>query len=261
MDRVDAVMQAIANMPKDQAIATLRKAVKTVKNTPRYIPFGLGDKDWHLLKPYKNPIYDTEFLIPDVSTDVVFFQRQMGQTTRCHLDIVKTASETNLTQPGALATPLEHTVKGFGLYFHGLPKEERIKLLAPASFRFMYTGHRIFLHCPASLIGSLEADEDDEIVKFVPQIPDEIQTFEGLCKTKREEIEKAWREDMDDHLEEMLIEAGKRNIYFWAVDGHDLTIKPSQGFQVVLEWPHGAPEVKEEVRITCYIFGTMWVPM
>jgi len=261
MDRVAAVMQAIANMPKDQAIATLRKAVKTVKSIPRYVTIDGIDNDFHLLRPYKNPIYDTEFLTPpNTDTQVLFFQRQMGQMTHNH-NWVKTMAETNMAAPGMLAAPCEHTVKGFGLYFHGLPKKERIRLLARASFRFIYTGNRIFLHCPANLIGSLEDDEDDEIVKFVPQIPDEIQTFDGLCKTKREEIEKAWREDMEDQLEKMLIEAGKRNIYYWAIDGNDLTIKPSTGFQVVLEWPHGAPEVKEDVRITCYIFGTMWVPM
>jgi hypothetical protein len=59
-----------------------------------------------LLRPLQQYLYDTE-IIPAAGTpnELVFFQRQLGQTTTFG-GVTKTEAETNLTQPGQLANPL-----------------------------------------------------------------------------------------------------------------------------------------------------------
>ena len=65
-----------------------------------------------LLRPLQQPLYDTESLPAALLTEGIYFQRQLGQTM-ANAAVVKTASETNLQQPGQLANPLEFSLFGF----------------------------------------------------------------------------------------------------------------------------------------------------
>jgi len=59
-----------------------------------------------ILRPLQQPLYDTELITAAGTPAIIqFFQRQLGQTTGVGA-LVKTLAETNLSQPGQLANPL-----------------------------------------------------------------------------------------------------------------------------------------------------------
>jgi hypothetical protein len=95
-----------------------------------------------LLRPLQQPLFDTE-IIPAAGTpiELVFFQRQVGQTTAFG-GVTKTEAETNLSQPGQLANPLEFTL--FGFLFEVEPATvlaDFQQIYARSAFIFTYTKH------------------------------------------------------------------------------------------------------------------------
>ena len=93
-----------------------------------------------LLRPLQQPLYDTE-IVPAAATpiELVFFQRQLGQTTAFG-GTTKTEAETNIQQPGQLANPLEFSL--FGFLFEVEPATvlaDFQNIYARSAFIFTYT--------------------------------------------------------------------------------------------------------------------------
>lgn len=106
-----------------------------------------------LLRPLQQMLYDTE-IIPAAGTpnELVFFQRQLGQTTTFG-GVTKTEAETNLQQPGQLANPLEFSV--FGFLFEiapGVVLADFVQVYTASAFIFTYTGNRVYLSIPLTRI-------------------------------------------------------------------------------------------------------------
>lgn len=108
-----------------------------------------------ILRPLQQPIYDTEVYVAAVAvTDVQYFQRQVGQTFAFGTTpAVKTLGETNLTQPGQLANPLEFSLFGFTHEIDpGVTYADYVLIYRTALFTFTYTGNRVYLQIPLTKI-------------------------------------------------------------------------------------------------------------
>jgi len=111
-----------------------------------------------ILRPLQQPLYDTE-LITDAGTPAIiqFFQRQLGQTTGVGA-LVKTLAETNLSQPGQLANPLEFSLFGFTFNTAPIPgvnfvtQADFAAIYSDSTFTFLYTGNRVYLQIPLNRI-------------------------------------------------------------------------------------------------------------
>jgi hypothetical protein len=101
-----------------------------------------------ILRPLQQPIYDTELLPAGGVTEIIFFQRQLGQTTASGA-LIKTIAETNLQQPGQLANPVEFSL--FGFYIEVQPDitlSDFVGTYKQAAFIYTYTGNRVYLQVP-----------------------------------------------------------------------------------------------------------------
>lgn len=203
------------------------------------------------LRPMQQPIYDTEVL-PKKNTpyELRFMQRQLGQNT-LHGDYVKTIAFTNLVQPAQLSNPLEFSLFGFQLYVfdkHGeiVDRRERGRVFGQAAFTFTYTGNRIYLQVPAYLI---PADQVPDIAEFMrPVLPT------GLVKELHDQTNPKTPEEIRQ-------EEAKRAMYKFTVGRSALRIRPTESFSFNIEWPYGAPQLHDDVRIALVMRGLMWTPM
>lgn len=106
-----------------------------------------------ILRPLQQPLYDTE-IIPAAGTpnELVFFQRQLGQTTTFG-GVTKTEAETNIQQPGQLANPLEFSLFGFLFEVQpGTTLADFVAIYTTSAFIFTYTGNRVYLSLPLTRI-------------------------------------------------------------------------------------------------------------
>jgi hypothetical protein len=161
-----------------------------------------------ILRPLQQPIYDTEIL-PAVTppTEVIFFQRQLGQTTTAGA-LTKTAAETNLQQPGQLANPIEFSL--FGFFFEVQPDiiiSDFVDVYKQSVFTYSYTGNRVYLQIPLTRIPQGVA-------------PEGFGSAFGAIHNGVGHIS---------------------NMYKFTIGRSALRIRPTESFQAKVSWPSGPP--------------------
>jgi hypothetical protein len=187
-----------------------------------------------LLRPLQQPLYDTE-VIPAAGTpiEIVFFQRQLGQTTAFG-GTTKTEAETNLQQPGQLANPLEFSL--FGFLFEVEPATvlaDFQQIYARSAFIFTYTGNRVYLSIPTT------------------RIPQGISP-EGFASTTVGATTLSTVHNGVGHVS---------NLYKFTIGRSALRIRPTESFQIRLRWPNGAPTISANTRLRIFIVGLQWTPL
>ncbi|NDQ57329.1 MAG: hypothetical protein GZ088_09690 [Acidipila sp.] len=190
-----------------------------------------------LLRPLQQPLYDTE-VIPAAGTpiELVFFQRQLGQTTAFG-GITKTEAETNIQQPGQLANPLEFSL--FGFLFEVAPAMSLAdfqQVYTASAFIFTYTGNRVYLSIPTT------------------RIPQGVSA-EGFAATTVAATTLAVVHNGVGHIS---------NFYKFTIGRSALRIRPTESFQARIRWPNGAPTIAGTAfttRLRVYITGLQWTPL
>lgn len=213
------------------------------------------------LKSLKQPLFDTEVL-PAYSppSELRFFQRQLGQLTE-YGDVRKTLHLTNVQQPGQLANPLEFSLYGFQLHIWtpsgSVSAEDREKILANSLFQFMYCGNRIYLSVPGWSIptNGMPAVQPIEKVPF-PQIPEPVSSDPKVEEKRQKDFDKI----MSDFAKETYDLKKENKLYLYVVDSAVLRIRPTESFQVALEWKQ-PPALGHPVFITCVMHGLTWSPL
>lgn len=189
-----------------------------------------------LLRPLQQPLYDTE-IIPSASTpiELVFFQRQLGQTTAFG-GVTKTEAETNVQQPGQLANPLEFSL--FGFLFEVAPAVTLADFQAiytASAFIFTYTGNRVYLSIPTMRIPQGVSPEGFAATAVGGTPLTAINVHNGV-----------------GHIS---------NFYKFTIGRSALRIRPTESFQARVRWPNGAPTISANTRLRVYITGLQWTPL
>jgi len=193
-----------------------------------------------LLRPLQQPLYDTEIL-PSTSTpsELLFFQRQQGQTTAFG-GVAKSTAETNIQQPGQLANPLEFSLFGFTFEIEaGVTLSNFNAIYNTSVFSFLYTGSRVYLEIPLTRIPAGVA-------------PEGFSSLSGFA-------------DADD-VERTVVHNGVghvSNFYKFTIGRSALRIRPTESFQIQLRWPNGAAslDATTTVRLRIFITGLQWTPL
>jgi hypothetical protein len=187
-------------------------------------------------------LYDTE-VIPSAATpaEIRFFQRQLGQSDASAVIAAKSTADTNLAQPGQLANPLEFSLFGFNFVILPIPAvSESVTLIDFANifsesvYTFLYTGNRIYLQIPLNRIPQGVGPEG----------------FSALGPAAA--VERTVVKNGVGHIS---------NFYKFTIGRSALRIRPTEAFQVRLEWPGGAPTIANNTRLQVYLNGLSWTPL
>lgn len=107
-----------------------------------------------LLRPLKQPIYDTEILKSATSTSqIIYFAKPQGSADASGQITSKTVAETNLTQAGQITVPNQFKLFGF-LYEvqYGLNYSDYNLIYNTAAYEFIFGGTRTYLQVPLTRI-------------------------------------------------------------------------------------------------------------
>jgi hypothetical protein len=109
-----------------------------------------------ILRPLQQPVYDTELIITN-TTEIIFFQRQIGQpfanANAVNSATTKTVNDTSLYQPGSLPNPIEMSVFGFLFEVQaGCLFADFNQVYSTGLFTYTYTGNRVYLQVPINRI-------------------------------------------------------------------------------------------------------------
>jgi len=189
-----------------------------------------------LLRPLQQYLYDTEvFPAAGPPNELVFFQRQLGQTTT-FTGVTKTEAETNLQQPGQLANPLEFSVFGFLFEVEPATTVADFGLLyATSAFIFTYTGNRVYLSIPLQRIPQGVSPEGFSALDAQAAPAERTQVHNGV-----------------GHIS---------NFYKFTIGRSALRIRPTESFQARVRWPNGAVTIAANTRLRTYITGLQWTPL
>jgi hypothetical protein len=195
-----------------------------------------------ILRPLQQPLYDTEILDSAITpAELRFFQRQLGQTT-VDGSITKSAAETNLGQPGQLANPLEFSLFGFNFVVMPVVGTSTFTTVADfwniysaSVFTFLYTGNRIYLQIPLNRIPQGIGPEGFSALDAQAAPAENTIIHQGV-----------------GHIS---------NFYKFTIGRSALRMRPTESFQVRLEWPNGAPTIVADTRLQVHLLGLSWTPL
>jgi hypothetical protein len=195
-----------------------------------------------ILRPLQQPLYDTELTTAAGTPNMIqFFQRQLGQTTAAGA-LVKTLAETNLSQPGQLANPLEFSLFGFTLATAPVPggvfvtQADFADIYSASVFTFLYTGNRVYLQIPLNRIPQGVKPEGFSAMDNMGAPAERTQIGNGV-----------------GHIS---------NFYKFTIGRSALRIRPTESFQVRLDWPTAAPTILAAgIRLQVHLLGLQWTPL
>jgi hypothetical protein len=192
-----------------------------------------------VLRPLQQPLYDTELItVAGTPAIIQFFQRQLGQTTGVGA-LLKTPAETNMTQPGQLANPMEFSLFGFTFATGPVPgaafvtQADFAAIYADSVFSYLYTGNRVYLQIPLNRIPQGVKPEGFASVPAAGALALSIGNGVG-------------------HIS---------NFYKFTIGKSALRIRPTESFQVRLEWPTAAPTIGVNTRLQVHLLGLQWTPL
>lgn len=189
-----------------------------------------------ILRPLQQPLYDTESLPASAITEVIYFQRQLGQTM-ANAAVTKTIAETNLQQPGQLANPLEFSLFGFLFEVEpGTAWTDFIAIYKTAVFVFTYTGNRVYLQIPLTRIPQGVAPEGFSALYGQTAAAERTNVHNGV-----------------GHIS---------NIYKFTIGRAALRIRPTESFQVKVSWSvAGGITMSAVTRTRVFLQGISWSPL
>jgi hypothetical protein len=205
-----------------------------------------------ILRPLQQPIYDTELIAGGAaSSEIIFFQRQVGQTlaqtpsSTSTNGNIKTLVETNLSQPGQLPNPLEFSLFGFLVEMNpGITVADFNTVYKTGLFTFTYTGNRVYLQVP------------------VTRIPQGVspEGFAAIASTGTSGSVAATTSISEVHNGVGHIS----NLYKFTIGRAALRIRPTESFQVRLNWNSAqSPSITPvaDVRIRVFLVGLTWTAL
>lgn len=194
-----------------------------------------------VLRPLQQPLYDTESTGTGAISEIIFFQRQLGQTMANvgGGSNIKTAVETNLQQPGQLANPLEFSVFGFLVEVEpGTTLADFNTLYRAAVFVFTYTGNRVYLQIPINRIPQGVSPEGFSALAGQTAATTSTMVHNGV-----------------GHVS---------NLYKFTIGKAALRIRPTESFQAKLSFNSSLSSTATLVaatRVRCYIVGLSWTAL
>lgn len=106
-----------------------------------------------VLRPLRNPVYDTETMPASNINQRKYFTRPLGQADAAGAIASKTYSETNLNQPSALSAPDAFALYGFNFVIqYGTSIADFRLVYNTSAFTFTFTGNRPYLQLPLNRI-------------------------------------------------------------------------------------------------------------
>jgi hypothetical protein len=190
-----------------------------------------------ILRPLKNPLYDTELILtPTTVTQVTFFQRALSQTTAAG-GLVKTLAETNMRQSAQLPTPLHFQIYGYLFEVQSNISIANFNAIYNTSvWTFTFSGTRVYLEVP------------------LMRIPTGV-AISGFASTTAVTTSLGAVTNGLGHIQ---------NVYNFTVGRKALQIRPNEAFNVTVDWPTAAPtlaatdfdaNVITSIRLRAYIMG------
>jgi len=189
-----------------------------------------------ILRPLQQPLYDTESYPAAALTEILFFQRQLGQQ-QANAAVSKTIADTNLGQPGQLANPLEFSL--FGFCFEVEPDvslADFLLIYTTGLWTFTYTGNRVYLQIPLSRIPQGVAPEG----------------FASIDTTVAAPIARTMIHNGVGHIS---------NYYKFTIGRAALRIRPTESFQIAVTYPGGAVTLAAVTRSRVFLLGLQWTPL
>lgn len=193
-----------------------------------------------ILRPLQQPLYDTEVLLAAAPQAAIrLFQLQLGQAMAD--GTIKTFAETNLTQPGQLANPLEFSL--FGFNFVVLPQvpatapfvtqRDFMQITSNSAFTFTYTGNRIYLQLPLHRIPAGVSAEGFSALDAQAAPAERTNIHQGV-----------------GHIS---------NFYKFTIGRSALRIRPTEAFAVTVDWPTVVPVTPaSNTRLQVFLLGLTW---
>jgi hypothetical protein len=192
-----------------------------------------------ILRPLQQPLYDTELLTAvGTAGQIIFFQRQLGQAFAGAPAVVKTTADTNLAQAGQLANPLEFSVFGYTFEVEpGIALADFNAVYTTSTFSFFYTGNRLYLQIPTTRIPQGVSPEGFSAVSTT------------VAATT---INSTTVHNGTGHIS---------NYYKFTIGKSALRIRPTENFNVLLDFPAGAVVITADTRLRVFIQGLQWTPL
>jgi len=185
-----------------------------------------------VLRPLKQPLYDTESYPNSSVTSRKWFSRAQGSADASGGISSKSKSETNLTQTGQLSAPDTFSLFGFNVVIeYGTTLADMRLILNTGAFVFTFTGSRVYLEIPVNRIpagikpeGPLAADGATSAVVYT-----EVQNGSG-------------------HMS---------NVYPFNIRDRTLWIQPNENFGVEITYPSGIT-VSAATRVQVFLIGMLY---
>lgn len=191
-----------------------------------------------ILRPLQQPLYDTENWTTTTVAEIIFFQRQLGQSF-AQGSGTKSEVDTNLQQPGQLANPLEFSLFGFTFEVDTSCSIANFRTLYNTTcFIFTYTGNRVYLQIP--------------LLKIPQGVGPEGFGYGIGATTGQTLVDNSIIKNGVGHVS---------NLYKFTIGRSALRIRPTESFQIKVRFSTSTGSTTTTVRCRVYIHGLQWTPL
>jgi hypothetical protein len=171
-----------------------------------------------VVRPLRQPLFDTEFTGTAAITEIQYFQRAQGQSFANAgpggSTWNKTTVDTNMTQGGFLASPAHFSLFGFNYEIQsGCTVADFQMLINSGLFEFIFAGTRVYLQIPLTQIPAGVAPEGFAAMDGATAATSTIHIHNGV-----------------GHVS---------NIYNFTLGRAALKIMPNEAFKCRVSWPRG----------------------
>jgi hypothetical protein len=184
-----------------------------------------------LLRPLKQPQYDTESMPASATTQILFFAKPQGQADASGGIASKTISETNLTQAGQITVPNQFKLYGFQFEVQSIVTVADYRLIySTAAWQFIFGGTRVYLQCPLSRIPQGMGPEGFAALDGNSSTTSAVMVHNGLGMVS--------------------------NYYNFAYNKATMHIQSAENFQAKNTWSaSGGVTLSQATRTTAYLIG------
>lgn len=183
-----------------------------------------------LLRPLKQPLYDTESMPASSTGSILFFSRQQGSSDASGAINPKTAVDTNLTQAGQLTVPDQYRIYGF--IFETMPgtalADFRL-IYKTGLFEFTFTGNRIYLQIPLTRVPAGVAPSGFAAIDGNSSNTQAVEVSQGIGVVS--------------------------NYYAFDYRKASLMIQSAENFNAKLSYPDGNISIATATRLRVFILG------
>jgi hypothetical protein len=190
-----------------------------------------------VLRPLKQPLYDTENMPSAGLAQIIFFQRPLGQNLGAAPVAAKSYADTNMQQASQLGTPQEFDLYGFNMRL-GVPVTlvDFQLLMDQGLFVFNFGQGRPWLRCqlgdiPTGCGQNGAASIDGAVAQVLHDIP-----VQGVPSTKE--------------------------FYNFCVGKKPIRIRSNETFNVEIDYPNGVPNIAAAFcRMTVLMRGILYTSL